>query len=704
MTSHPILAFAALFATAAATVAVNAGRVEAVVHVWDPTLAATAEPILDRGSGDAIPFDSSGLGGTMINRLPTDVRTTTERRIEADISAALNLERTSRGLPALQLSDHLSAIDHRFVEQLVSDVDDYPNCPQFGTTPSCDAASPTFNWYQFLNPSNGLTTTFTHLAGGAEQGANNIRPGSFLIGLMNSGGHRVSVLSYQATQMGVGVKCMPDGLTYMVWDAGSADPAVINALPATWQGVDTQPVNTADFGARCPQPGPTFTTSSIGGSLTVTPTSAVQVTPCRAVIGGPLLAGPSMIHATLTLGGAIVAEASWYPYTQTGYADHTFAGLAEGVYTVAVDGSNACEITQARRSQQKVMATVAPGPIGSRFHAVDPVRDVDTRNGWGGRRLAAGQPVSLPLAHVDRDATAVTANVTVVDAAGPGYVTVFGCGTAVPPTSSVNYNGPAAVPNQVTVAVADASMCVVSSQDADVIVDVHGQWLPEDGGTEFVADPGRLWDTRVQGGIVGGMLVVPLRAAPESATAVSINITADRIVATAFVTAWDCAAARPVVTNLNPANTAVANHATVAVKAVNGEAALCFYASQQMDLVVDLTGWWMPGIGAKTLGSTAPRRALDTRVAGTALQPGVPREVLPVRAGDYLLNVTVADETAPGWLAVFPCSRGYPGTSTVNYGRGVAVSNAAIVDGSSGVCAVSLVATHLIVDTFGVIE
>jgi hypothetical protein len=123
-----------------------------------------------------------------------------------------------------------------------------------------------------------------------------------------------------------------------------------------------------------------------------------------------------------------------------------------------------------------------------------------------------------------------------------------------------------------------------------------------------------------------------------------------------------------------------------------------------MDLVVDLTGWWTPGTAAKTLGSTAPRRALDTRVAGTALQRGVPREVLPARSGDYVLNVTVADETAPGWLAVFPCSRGYPGTSTVNYVAGVAASNAAIVDGRSGVCAISLVATHLVVDTFGVIE
>ena len=703
MRARPIVAVVTLCATSAASMAIIAGRADAVVHVWDPTIAATAEPILDRADGDPIPFDDTGLGGTMIDRLPTDMRTPIERRIEADIAAALNLERTSRGLPALLLSDHLSAIDHRFVEQLVSDVDDYPNCPLFGTTPSCDAVSPTFSWYQFLNPSNGAAT-FTHLAGGAEQGANNIRPGSYLIGLMNSGGHRVSVLSFQATQMGVGVKCMPDGMTYMVWDAGSADPAVINASPTTWQGVDTRPVNSADFGARCPQPGPTFTTSSTSGALTVTPTSVVQVAPCRAVIDGPLLVGPSTIHATLTLDGVLVAEASWDPYTPTGYAHHTFAELADGVYTVVVEGSNACETTQTRSARQKVTGAAGPRPNGSRFHATIPVRNVDTRVGQGGRRLVAGQPASLPLAAIDRDATAVTVNLTVVDAAGPGYATAYECGTSVPATSSVNYNGGAPAPNQVTVAVSGAALCIVSSQDADVIVDVHGQWLPAPGGTEFVAEPWRLWDTRAQGGVIGGVLVVPLGTPPPTATAVSVNITADRINAAGFVTAWDCATARPLVSNLNPAATTVANHATVAVHMTDTRAGLCLYASQPMELVVDLTGWWTLGTGTKMLGATAPRRALDTRVAGTALQPGVPRHVLPARAGDYVLNVTVADETAPGWLAVFPCTGGYTGTSTVNYVTHVAASNAAIVDGSSGVCAISLVATHLIVDAFGVIE
>lgn len=55
----------------------------------------------------------------------------------------------------------------------------------------------------------------------------------------------------------------------------------------------------------------------------------------------------------------------------------------------------------------------------------------------------------------------------------------------------------------------------------------------------------------------------------------------------------------------------------------------------------------------------------------------------------------------PGWLAVFPCAAGYPGTSTVNDRVGVPVADAALVDATSGVCARASQPVDLILDVFG---
>ena len=75
---------------------------------FSPTLAADAQPILDRLAGDIIPIDTAGLGGAEFDQLPQDLRSGIERQIEDDIASALSLERTSLGLPVLTASDHLS--------------------------------------------------------------------------------------------------------------------------------------------------------------------------------------------------------------------------------------------------------------------------------------------------------------------------------------------------------------------------------------------------------------------------------------------------------------------------------------------------------------------------------------------------------------------------------------------------------------------
>ena len=112
-------------------------------------------------------------------------------------------------------------------------------------------------------------------------------------------------------------------------------------------------------------------------------------------------------------------------------------------------------------------------PAGSDYVALTPARLIDTRP----TPVAAGKFVEVPVAGragVPGDAEAVVANVTVVGASTPGFVTVYPCGTR-PGTSSVNYLAGEAVANEVIAKLSPVgSICVYAHSAVNVIVDVAG--------------------------------------------------------------------------------------------------------------------------------------------------------------------------------------------------------------------------------------
>jgi hypothetical protein len=97
-------------------------------------------------------------------------------------------------------------------------------------------------------------------------------------------------------------------------------------------------------------------------------------------------------------------------------------------------------------------------------------------NGVG--RLAAGSVTEVVVAGrggVAGDAAAVVLNVTVVDAQGPGFVTVFPCGSARPLSSSLNFSLGSTVPNAVTAKVgAGGKVCVFTMAPIDLVIAVNG--------------------------------------------------------------------------------------------------------------------------------------------------------------------------------------------------------------------------------------
>jgi len=123
----------------------------------------------------------------------------------------------------------------------------------------------------------------------------------------------------------------------------------------------------------------------------------------------------------------------------------------------------------------------------TKFTPTTPFRFTDTRDsvrvevnaGQAGARLAASQILVVQIAGVrgvPATARAISANMTVADATGNGFVTAFPCG-ALPTASNVNYEPSAPVANAAELPLsATGAICIFSSNAAQVIVDVNGWW------------------------------------------------------------------------------------------------------------------------------------------------------------------------------------------------------------------------------------
>jgi uncharacterized protein YegL len=276
---------------------------------------------------------------------------------------------------------------------------------------------------------------------------------------------------------------------------------------------------------------------------------------------------------------------------------------------------------------------------GEAFAGATPQRLVDTRDGTGGQlgQLVPSNPLVVQATGITATTAAgsvttipsgagtVALNLTVVNPSGPGFITAYPCDAARPLASNVNYVGGQVVANGVIAPVsASGQVCLYSSVATDIIVDLAG-WFP---GEQFTgATPKRFVDTRdgtgaplgklspdgqlsvlVQGAILnvnGNDAQVPLFAA-----AAALNVTVVNPEAAGFVTVWPCSAARPNASNLNfvPSQT-VANNV---VAPIGDQGNVCFYASQNTDIIVDVSGYFMGESGNQFVGA-APKRFVDTR-------------------------------------------------------------------------------------------
>ncbi|HEY1280392.1 MAG TPA: hypothetical protein VGF22_12025, partial [Acidimicrobiales bacterium] len=253
---------------------------------------------------------------------------------------------------------------------------------------------------------------------------------------------------------------------------------------------------------------------------------------------------------------------------------------------------------------------------GFHYHPLDPARILDTRDGTGlGGRvpgpLAAGEVLPLEVdgaggVPADGSARAVTLNMTVADAAGPGYLTVFPCDRPRPLSSNINVDpSQTTVANLVTVRVDGAGqVCIFASVGTNVVADVQGYFSPGPGVDFTATEPVRVLDTRDGTGVAGhhagplgrgGVFVLHVAGAngvPDDARAVLLNVTVTETQGPGFVAVYPCGRPVPFVSNLNFVRGIDRSNLVKARIGVDGN--VCFFAFEGTQLVADLDGWYTP--------------------------------------------------------------------------------------------------------------
>src|SRR6476646_7724897 len=247
-------------------------------------------------------------------------------------------------------------------------------------------------------------------------------------------------------------------------------------------------------------------------------------------------------------------------------------------------------------------------------------------------------------------------------------------------------------------------------------------------GLSFVpVTPCRIADTRNPAGPFGGPFLQGQAAAraiaipssncgiPNTAQAYALNMTVVPHGVLGFLTAFPCGQPQPLASNLNSDGR---NKAVAGILPAGTNGAVCFFATHDTDLVLDINGYFVPDTDATAMSfyPMTPCRLVDTRLAagalgGPSLIAGLARTFpllssycnIPATAHAYSLNYTAIPQGPLGFLTTWPAGQTQPLVSTLNAVTGAVTANAAIVPaGTNG--DISVFVTHpadLVIDVNG---
>ena len=340
------------------------------------------------------------------------------------------------------------------------------------------------------------------------------------------------------------------------------------------------------------------------------------------------------------------------------------------------------------------------------YNAVTATRLMDTRTtsmpipANGTRNLLVTGVDSVPSMGV----TAVDLNVTVTDTSASGYLSVFPTGLDAPATSNLNCVAGTTVPNLVLTAVGSGGQITIYNESAapvDVVVDLFGYFAPSASaspvGRYVPLTPSRLMDTRngtgiclnptapsssschsLAGGQTDELAVTNRGGVPlTGANSVELNVTVVNPTTAGYLTVYTTGTAQPTVSNLNfTAGETISNRVIVAP---GGGYVSIYNYSGNVDVVVDVNGWYNDGSAATTPGYLfTPITGL--RVCGSCANQGVGITndgVVPNGAAAAALNITVTGASVPGYATIWPDGQSQPLASDINWAAQQTVANLA---------------------------
>lgn len=283
--------------------------------------------------------------------------------------------------------------------------------------------------------------------------------------------------------------------------------------------------------------------------------------------------------------GYLVTHPCDVPAPAVSTLSFTAGGTAVGSAVVEVVGGNVC-LTTSTSVRVKLEVLAAQASTGVGVVPVNAARVLDTRTTT---RLVPGSTVSLSPATlgVGADTQALTASITIVGPERAGVLSLGFCGQGpwTTPFSAEPVSSFA-----MTMRVNSAGWCLSSSVPVDVIVDVVGNW--SGASQPATVDPIRVFDSRAAGGPVSaGGTSVPiagLGGVPGHATTAVLSVTTVAGGSSASVFAGPCGQPHPggtvIATSPYRINSAV-------VPVALGGGAVCFWATQPVDVIVDVLAW-----------------------------------------------------------------------------------------------------------------
>jgi len=324
-------------------------------------------------------------------------------------------------------------------------------------------------------------------------------------------------------------------------------------------------------------------------------------------------------------------------------------------------------------------------------------------------RLSAGTVTEVPVAGlhgVPADAAAVSVNITAINPRSGGTVSVVPCEAGAPRVANLTVRaGRASSISAIVKLGAAGSVCVRQSTDVNVVLDLQGA-ADATSGYHRVA-PQRVLDsssTSLSAGSVRSLDLAAVTGAPSGPFVAILGIGA-KAASVGRVRVYTCGTAPPPVASVISTDGQRAQ--LLQLVRTDSTGRVCIDTNGGTGVSLDLFGWFDGNSG---IHAVRPRRTLDSRSIGGALQPGVTRTVqisgqspVPTAAVGATVTLTLLDPAASGTASVFPCAPKPASTTLVaSAPNHTAVASAPIsLDADGRLCVRSSVRTNFTIDVSG---